>query len=91
MFESATGIAPWPACLLDPTVLHRLAVGLVTSAERDQLEPLQTRLEGARHLRRDAHHIQRADIEDLIVQLDPPGPPRLIAVYRLAISSLLVL
>src|SRR4051794_34070732 len=43
-------------------------------AEGDELQALRSGLEGARRRRRDADGVQRGDVEDLVVELDPTGP-----------------
>src|ERR1700736_6388542 len=63
-----------PRGSVDPAVFNRLTVGLAMGAKDDELETLGARLEGPRHLGRDAKGVQRADIDDLIVELGPPRP-----------------
>jgi hypothetical protein len=43
-------------------------------AEGDELEALGARLEGSRYLGCDADGVQCVNVEDLVVELDAPGP-----------------
>src|SRR3954454_253786 len=58
--------------LLDPEVRDHLRVALVPRAEREDLEPLGPGLERARHARRHADRVERADRHDVVVELDAP-------------------
>ena len=66
-------IAPRRSALV-PEVLDHLAVAALgaVGADRDDLEPLGAALEPARDSGRDADHIPRAQVDDLVVELDLP-------------------
>jgi hypothetical protein len=57
-----------------PGVVDRLPVGLVVRSEGEELEPVGARLEGARDLRRDADRVERADVGEVVAELDAPAP-----------------
>src|SRR5438105_15817841 len=56
-----------------PPTVQQLAVAFLARAEREQLDSVRATLERADHPRRDADRIERADLDDLVVELDPAG------------------
>src|SRR4051794_41533820 len=59
------GLSP----LTGPPVLEHLAVALEVGAGRDHLHPVRAGLELAHGLRRHAHDVARAEVEDVVVDL----------------------
>src|SRR6476646_3879105 len=68
-----SGLSPFSAgsALARPPVLEHLAVALDMRAGREQLHPVRAGLELADRGRRDAHDVAGAQVEDLVVDLDP--------------------
>src|SRR4051812_708101 len=56
-----------------PGLVDELSVPGMMRAEGDELQTLGSGLEGSRDLRSDADRVQGAKVEDLVVELDPPG------------------
>src|SRR5687768_11221719 len=54
-----------------PKALDDLGVALVARAEREQLEALRPRFGHPRHPRREADRVHLAELDDLVVELDP--------------------
>ena len=60
--------------LIGPSVVYRLAVSGMVRAEREKLQALWPRLEGARGRGGHADGVLRTDVEELVVELDPAAP-----------------
>jgi hypothetical protein len=54
--------------------LHRLAVAGVVGTEGQELQAVRSRLERPRRRGRHADAVQRADVQQLVVELDPTVP-----------------
>src|SRR3954453_7303687 len=72
-----------PCCLalVSPPValpLHVSAriIAEIRSTEDEDLQALRPRLIAPPRAGRDAHHVPLPDVDDLVVELHPPAPPR---------------
>lgn len=63
------GVAP----SVGPELLDDLRLALMAGSEGEHLEPVRSGLEGANHLGRDPDRVELGDLDDLVVELDPPG------------------
>jgi len=62
--------------LIGPGVFDRLAVSGVVRTEGEKLQAILSGLEGPRRCGRYAYGVQRTEVDELVVELDPPLPLR---------------
>jgi hypothetical protein len=62
------------ALSISPGVCDRLAVSGVVSAEGEKLQAIMSGLERPRRRGRYSNGVQRADVDELVIELDPAAP-----------------